>query len=197
MGVIPPFMSWVIKHDTTLVSMCLCDPFSRTAGARGRTYKHQNLPNRKCRHSPVMILIDLYCFCRKRISSGAEHHGEAQNAVTSCFPRQTGSASILQSVIDWFVPFSQEGGFSGCGTQWWSSKWRHFLFCLPNRKCQCFPTCDRLIRTILTGRGFLGMTNKIKKFEMWKWRKPQINQLQAEKCWHFLFGERKQEVTPF
>ena len=117
MGVNPPFMSWVIKHDTTLVSMCVFDPFSRTAGERGRTYKRLNLPKKKCRHFPVFILIDLYRFRRKGISSDAEHQGEARNAVTSCFPRQTGSASISLLVIDWFGPFLQVGTFSGWQTK--------------------------------------------------------------------------------
>ena len=34
------------------------------------------------------------------VSRDAEHYGKAHNAVTSCFARQTGSASIFLPVID-------------------------------------------------------------------------------------------------
>ena len=35
------------------------------------------------------------------VSRDAEHYGEVENVVTSCFAWQTGSASIFLPVIDW------------------------------------------------------------------------------------------------
>ena len=63
----------------------------------------------------------------KEVSLDAEPYGEAQYVVTSCFARQTGSASAFLPLIYWdaeqnfvtsyfagqFVPFSQERGFFG------------------------------------------------------------------------------------
>ena len=57
------------------------------------------------------LLIDPYRFCRKGVSSDAKFNGTAQNYVTSCFARQTGSDSILLQYIDWSLLFSQDGGF--------------------------------------------------------------------------------------
>ena len=45
-------------------------------------------------------LIDSRRFLRERVSRDAEHYGEVQNVITSCFARQTGSASIFLPVID-------------------------------------------------------------------------------------------------
>ena len=81
------------------------------------------------------------------------------------------NAHIFPPVIDWSASFSQGGGFSGYETLWWSPKCCYFLFYLPNRKCHHFPACNWLIPTALKGRGFLGMTNKVRKFKMWKRRK--------------------------
>ena len=43
---------------------------------------------------------------------------------------------------------------------------RYFLFLSPNRKCQCFPVCNWLIRAIFSGRRFLWMRNAMVKFKM-------------------------------
>ena len=44
--------------------------------------------------------IDSRRFLREGVSQGANHYGEAENVVTSCFARQTGSAIIFPLVID-------------------------------------------------------------------------------------------------
>ena len=82
--------------------------------------KRQNAepPNGRTKSGIGLIL-------QEGVSWDAEHNGEIQNAVTSCLARQTWSDSICLSFIDRSVPFSQEGGFSGCQTQWWSPKFRH------------------------------------------------------------------------
>ena len=64
------------------------------------------------------LLLDLCHFLRIGVSRDAERNGEVQNGFTSCFARQTGTASIFLPVIDLFVPFSQKGGFSGCEPLW-------------------------------------------------------------------------------
>ena len=97
-------------------------------------------------------VIDSSRFLREEVSRDTEHYGEAINVITVCFARQTGSALIFLHVIDRFTLFSQGGGFSRCGTPWWS------------QKCHCF-----LFWTV------------------------QINQLQAGKWWHFLFGEQNRK----
>ena len=47
-----------------------------------------------------LLLIDSRRFIRDGDSQGAEHYGEAQNFITSCFSCQTGSPSIFLPVID-------------------------------------------------------------------------------------------------
>ena len=45
-------------------------------------------------------LFVLYRFLTKGLSQDAEHYGEAQNVVTSCFASQYGSGSIFLPVIN-------------------------------------------------------------------------------------------------
>ena len=54
-----------------------------------------SLVKQKVTASSCRLLIDQGNFHRKRVSWDAEYNGEAQNVVTSCFARQTGSDSIL------------------------------------------------------------------------------------------------------
>ena len=44
--------------------------------------------------------IYLRCFHRKGVSRNAEHYGEAQDVITSCFACQTESVSLFLPVID-------------------------------------------------------------------------------------------------
>ena len=45
-------------------------------------------------------LVDSRGFVREGASRDAELYGDAKNVATSCFARQTGSASILSTAID-------------------------------------------------------------------------------------------------
>ena len=93
-------------------------PFS---GQKGKRAEPPNVKKGQKQEVPAFschLLLDLCRFLRKGVIRDAEHYGEVKNVVTSCFARQTGSASIFLPVIDRFVPFSQEGGNSGCGTLW-------------------------------------------------------------------------------
>ena len=58
---------------------------------------------------PCHLLIDPCRFHRKWVFRDDEHYAEAQNVTTYCFVRQTGSASVLLPVIDWFVLFLRKG----------------------------------------------------------------------------------------
>ena len=79
------------------------------------------------------------CRFLRGVSRDAENYGEAQNVVTSCFARQTGSACIFLPVIDWFAPFSQEGAFSG-----WQPKLRSLK-------------CENRANKPITGRKMLAL----------------------------------------
>ena len=160
--------------------------FLRAKGEKGRTSKSKKRPKRG---SVSHLLIDPCRFLWNGVSRDAEHNGEVQNAFTSCFSRQTGSASIFLLVIDWFMPFSQEGGFSGSRTLWWSGTCRHFLFHSLNRKSKHFPVYKWFIRAVFSWRGFLGMMNTMVKYV----ETARIKQLQAGKCWHFLFDEQNRK----
>ena len=78
-------------------------------------------------------------FSQGGVSRDAEHYSEAQNVITSCFARQTGSACIFLPVIDWFAPFSQEGAFSG-----WQPKLRSLK-------------CENRANKPITGRKMLAL----------------------------------------
>ena len=111
-------------------------------------------PNRKCQHFPAIYWLI------RTVFTGHGFLGMSKTTVKSkmlalpvslaFFACQTRSVSILLPFIDWAMPFSQEGGVWEYRTQWWSSKWLHFLFCLPNRKCQHFPAWNRLICAVFT-----------------------------------------------
>ena len=119
MGVIPPYMSWVIIHHTKIcVSVKVC-PLSWQKGNRAEPPKVRTGQKQEVSAFYFHLLLDLCSFLRMGVSRDAEHYGEVQNAVTSWFARQKGSASIFLPVIDRFMPFSQDGGFPGIRSQWW------------------------------------------------------------------------------
>ena len=97
------------------VSVC---PFS---GQKGKRAEPPNVKKGQKQEVPAFschLLLDLCRFLKIGVSRDAERNGEVQNGFTSCFARQTGIASIFLPVIDRFVLFSQEVGYSGCGTLW-------------------------------------------------------------------------------
>ena len=146
-------MSWVfIQYTNICVYETVC-PFSGQKGKRAEPPKVRTGQKQEVSAFSCHLLIDLCHFLRTGVSQDYEHNGEVENVVTSCFPRLAGSATIFLSVIDWFVPFSHERGFLGYETLWWSLKCHHFLFCLPNRKCQHNPVCNWLICAVFSGRG--------------------------------------------
>ena len=79
------------------VSVC---PFS---GQKGKRAEPPNVKKGQKQEVPAFschLLLDLCRFHKTGVSRDAEHYGEVENGITSCFARQTGSASIFLSVID-------------------------------------------------------------------------------------------------
>ena len=75
----------------------------RAKRKKGRAFKSKNGPKTEVSAFSCHLLIDLCHFLRVGVSRDAERNGEVQNGFTSCFACQTGSASIILPVIDFFL----------------------------------------------------------------------------------------------
>ena len=75
-------------------------PFSGQKGERAELPKVRMGKNQEVSAFSCHLLLDLCRFLRMGVSRDAEHYGEVENVVTSCFARQTGSASIFLPVTD-------------------------------------------------------------------------------------------------
>ena len=98
--------SWVILHNTKILVYVKVCPMSGLKGKRREPLKVRMGQKHKVSAFSCHLLLDLCLFLRIRVFLDAEHYGEVENVITSCFARQTGKGVFnqLSQPSNFFAP---------------------------------------------------------------------------------------------